>query len=137
MAFDGEGARLFGGRWNSAGTPAVYASGTMSLAVLETLVHLNPPMRLSWVSFELVFDERLVETLSATNLPADWAEEPPPPSSKQIGDEWVRAARSAVLQVPSVIIPSESNYLLNPGHPDFRKIQIGEPAPFLFDPRLI
>lgn len=136
-AFDGEGARLFGGRWNSPGTPVVYTSGTMALAALETLVHLNPPLRFRCVSIEVAFDDALVEAVNPSTLPSDWCEEPPPPSSQAIGDLWVRKARSAVLEIPSVIIPSETNYLINPKHPDFRKIHIGKPVPFAFDSRLI
>lgn len=136
-AFDGEGARLFDGRWNSAGTRLVYTSGTLSLAALENLVHLNPPVSFQLVSIPIEFDTALVEKITLAALPPDWLEEPPPPSTAGIGDRWVKQARSAVLQLPSVIIPAESNYLLNPAHPDFKKIRIGKPAPFSFDPRLL
>lgn len=136
-AFDGEGARLFGGRWNSRGTRMVYTSITLSLAALETLVHLNPPVAFKYVAIPIEFDEALVETVAAMDLPADWNEEPPPPSTAEIGDRWVRESRSAVLKLPSVIISAELNYLLNPGHSDFKRIRIGKPMPFSFDPRLI
>lgn len=134
-AFSGEGARLYGGRWNSAGTSVVYTSGSQALAALESLVHLNPPVLFKYVAIAAEFDDALIE--KATLLPADWTEEPPPPSTKSIGDLWVKGARSAVLQLPSVIIPGEPNYLLNPAHPDFRKITFGKPQPFAFDPRLL
>jgi RES domain-containing protein len=134
-AFDGEGAWLYGGRWNSRGTRVVYTSATLSLAALENLVHLNPPVPLKYVAFSIKFDGRLVEKL--TTLPEEWQEEPPPASTQFIGDLWVKQARSAVLELPSVIIPDEANYLLNPAHPDFRKIVIGIPKPFSFDPRLL
>lgn len=136
-AFSGEGARLFGGRWNSRGVPLVYTSSTKSLAALETLVHLNPPVLFDYVAIRIEFDEALIETVPPKSLPADWRVEPPPPSSKAVGDRWVREGRSAVLALPSVIIPAELNYLLNPAHPDFRKISIGKPEPFAFDPRLL
>ena len=136
-AFDGEGAWLFGGRWNSRGTRIVYTSITLSLAALETLVHLNPPVAFKYVAIPIEFDEALVETVAAMDLPADWNEEPPPPSTAEIGDRWVRESRSAVLKQPSVIISAELNYLLNPGHSDFKRIRIGKPMPFSFDPRLI
>ena len=136
-AFDGEGAWLFGGRWNSRGTRMVYTSITLSLAALETLVHLNPPVAYKYVAIPIEFDEALVETVAAMDLPADWNEEPPPPSTAEIGDRWVRESRSAVLKLPSVIISAELNYLLNPGHSDFKRIRIGKPMPFSFDPRLI
>jgi len=136
-AFDGEGARLFGGRWNSAGTRLVYTSGTLSLAALENLVHLNPPVAFRLAAIPIEFDEALAERIPAAALPPDWLEEPPPPSTAAIGDRWVKEARSAVLEIPSVIIPAEPNYLLNPSHPRFKKIRIGKPVPFTFDPRLL
>ena len=136
-AFDGEGARIYGGRWNSAGTPMVYTSATLSLAALESLVHLHPPVSFRYVAIAVEFDETRVETVDAAGLPGDWTEEPPPPSTQWLGDQWVKEARSAVLEIPSVIVPSESNFLLNPHHPDFRHIQIGKPVPFAFDPRLL
>ena len=136
-AFDGEGARLFGGRWNSRGTRMIYTSATLSLAALETLVHLNPPVAFKYVAIPIEFDEALVETFATSDLPADWNEEPPPPSTAEIGDRWVKESRSAVLELPSVIIPAEPNYLLNPAHSDFKRIRIGKPTPFSFDPRLI
>ena len=136
-AFSGEGAAKTGGRWNSRGVLVVYTSSTKSLAALETLVHLILPAPFKYVAFRIQFDDALVEQVSLRNLPADWQVEPPPPSTKAIGDAWVRAMRSAVLALPSVIIPGESNYLLNPAHPDFKKISIGKPERFAFDPRLL
>lgn len=94
-------------------------------------------MHFRYVAFAITFDDALVETIRTAALPSDWNDEPPPPSTKAIGDRWVKQARSAVLQLPSAIIPGESNYLLNPAHPHFRKIVIGKPEPFTFDPRLI
>ncbi len=136
-AFSGEGAARGGGRWNSRGTWMVYTSGTLSLAALETLVHLNPPVHFKYVTFRIGFDEALVERMTAASLPAGWREEPVPPLSKEMGDLWVKQGRSAVLELPSVIIPGESNYLLNPAHPDFKKITLGKPELFSFDPRLL
>ena len=136
-AFSGEGAAKTGGRWNSRGVPVVYASGTKSLAALEILVHLNPPVPFQYVAFRLQFDAALVENIPLNRLPADWRVEPPPPSTKAIGDAWVREVRSAVLALPSVIVPGELNYLLNPVHPAFKKISIGKPERFAFDPRLL
>lgn len=135
-AFDGEGARLNGGRWNSVGVRVVYVSSTKSLAALETLVHLNLSVISKYVVIPIVFDERLVEVFPGKNLPAEWNVEPPPAVAQQIGDEWVKAKRSPVLALPSVIT-GETNYLLNPAHPDFKNINIGSPEPFTFDPRLL
>jgi RES domain-containing protein len=136
-AFSGDGAAKTGGRWNSRGVRVVYASSTKSLAALETLVHLNPPVPFNYVAFRLQFDDALVEKAPLNRLPADWRVEPPPPSTKAIGDAWVRQMRSAVLALPSVIVPGELNYLLNPAHPAFKKISIGKPERFAFDPRLL
>jgi RES domain-containing protein len=135
-AFSGEGAAKTGGRWNSRGIAMVYTSCTKSLATLETLVHLNPPMLFTYVAIRAKFDDAIVETFPVKNLPADWRMEPPPPSTKIIGDTWVREVRSAVLALPSVIT-GELNHLINPAHPDFKKISIGKPEPFIFDPRLL
>jgi len=134
-AFSGQGAAKMGGRWNSRGVAVVYTSGTKSLAALETLVHLNPPVLFRYVAFHIEFDEALVETLDT--LPPDWQAEPAGPSTKVLGDGWVREARSAVLGVPSIIISGEPNYLLNPAHSDFKKIAIGSLEAFAFDPRLL
>lgn len=135
-AFTGEGAAKTGGRWNSRGVSVVYTSATKSLATLESLVHLNPPVTFTYVAFSAKFDDALVEVFPIKNLPADWRTEPPPPSTKAIGDDWVKAGRSAVLALPSVIT-GETNYLLNPAHRDFKKITIGKAEPFVFDPRLL
>ena len=136
-AFSGKGAADYGGRWNSRGVAVVYASISKSLAALENLVHLNPPVIFKYVAFPIQFDIALVEVFPLKKLPAGWHAEPPPPSTQLIGDDWVRTARSAVLALPSVIISGEPNFLLNPAHPDFKKISIGKPEPFAFDSRLI
>ena len=136
-AFSGDGAAKTGGRWNSRGVPVVYASSTKSLAALETLVHLNPPVPFKYVAFRLQFDDTLIENVPLNRLPADWRVDPPPPSTKAIGDAWLREVRSAVLALPSVIVPGELNYLLNPAHPAFKKISISKPERFAFDPRLL
>ena len=135
-AFNGEGASRTGGRWNSRGVWVVYTSASRSLAALETLVHLNPPVLFRYVTLRMEFDDGLVEKADSDPLPVDWIEHPPPPSTKDMGDRWVAEGRSAVLELPSVIIPGESNYLLNPAHPDSRHFVIGKPERFAFDPRL-
>jgi RES domain-containing protein len=102
-AFSGEGAAKFGGRWNSQGVLVVYTSSTKSLAALETLFHLIPPVPFKYVAVRIVFDDTLVEIVPPKSLPLDWRVEPPPPSSKKIGDAWVLEGRSAVLVVPSEV----------------------------------
>jgi RES domain-containing protein len=135
-AFSGEGAAKTSGRWNSRGVAIVYTSATRSLAALETLVHLNPPIMFNYKIIRIEFAGELVESIGSS-LPNDWKLEPPPPSTKQMGDAWVRRATTAILAVPSIIIPGEMNYLLNPTHPGFHKIKIHSPVDFTFDPRLL
>jgi RES domain-containing protein len=136
-AFIGEGAKLYGGRWNSSGVAVVYGSQHKSLAALELLVHRDPRRPSRFTAFLFQFPESLVETVPFRGLPEDWRQEPPPPSTQQIGDAWMKESRSGLLAVPSIIIPEELNYVLNPGHPDFRKITIGKPQEFAFDARLL
>jgi len=136
-AFSGEGARLYGGRWNSPGVPVVYTAQHQSLAVLEVLVGLEDASVLPrFVLFRIEFDERLVETLADADLPRDWRANPPPRATQRLGDAWAAEARSAVLNVPSAVVPAERVYLLNPRHPDFGAIAIEGPYPYAFDPRL-
>jgi RES domain-containing protein len=137
-AFDGEGARQFGGRWNSPGVAVVYVASTRSLAVLEMAVHLDRSTLLSTlVLIPCELDERIVTAVAHDTLPAQWRRDPFPPELAKIGDAWVRSARSAALAVPSAIIEQETSFLLNPAHPDFSKIKVGKPQDFEFDPRLI
>jgi len=136
-ALSGEGAARTGGRWNSRGTWVVYTSATQSLAALEILVHLNPQVSFQFSAFPIELDDSLVELFPDAQLPPEWQSQPPPASTQQIGDQWLKEQRSAVLSVPSVLIPSERNYLLNPGHRDFSRIVVGESRTFTLDPRLI
>jgi len=136
-AFTGEGARLYGGRWNTPGTAMVYTAQSQALAVLEILVHLDRAEILkAYVLMEVSFDAGLVEELDPAALPQNWKEDSAPAEVKALGDAWVANATSAVLRVPSVIVPGESNFLLNPNHPGFRKLKFGPPTPYQFDPRL-
>ena len=137
-AFDGEGARLFGGRWNSPGTRIVYCSESRALAALEMLVHLTHGtirQRLRLMGTEI--DESHIEVLPARNLPPQWRSPIIRATNKKLGDEWVRSGRSAVLRIPSAIIPEENNYLLNPAHPALANVRIASAADFNFDGRLV
>jgi RES domain-containing protein len=136
--FDGEGARLYGGRWNSVGVRMVYTAGSVSLAVLEMLVHLESSDLLPSYSLCAVhFDETVMIRLDRSRLPDNWRDSPAQPELLMIGDAWIAARSSAVLEVPSAVVESESNYLVNPGHPDFASLVIDPPHPFTFDPRLL
>ena len=136
-AFTGDGARLYGGRWNTAGTAIVYTAQSQALAALEMLIHLESPEILQrYVLMEASFEESFVADLDRTSLPKNWRADPPPAEVQALGDAWAAGKASAVLRVPSVIVPGESNFLLNPRHPDFRKVRIGKPVAFEFDRRL-
>jgi RES domain-containing protein len=137
-AFDGEGARLYGGRWNPPGVAVVYTSATPSLAVLESLVHLDPedaPDDLVLIAAELPA-ALAVTTIAAETLPRNWRDPVAPQTLRSLGLKWVQAGKTVALAVPSAVLPSESNVLLNPAHPDFRKISVGRPERFTFDRRL-
>jgi RES domain-containing protein len=137
-AFSGEGARRFGGRWNSKGVAVIYTSETVSLAVLEILVHLETTRLLdAYLLSSVTFDGSLVKAVPVAKLPGNWRKEPAPITLQAIGDNWVANATSAILRVPSVIVPTESNYLLNPSHEDFHRCVWRKPQPIKFDPRLV
>ena len=137
-AFDGEGARLHGGRWNSIGTRVAYASESIALATLEVLVGLQDTAVLfSYSLIRVEFPEDLVEDLPKQALPPAWNGHPPSPETQRIGDRWVAEARSAVLRVPSAVVDAESNFLLNPRHAGFGRVRVHPPQPFRMDPRLL
>lgn len=135
-AWDGAGARRAGGRWNSPGVPVVYTSETLALALVEILVHLPSGLLPAYSAIPVEFDEGLVTTVRPRQLPHDWQASPPPPATQALGDAWHAAATSVILRVPSVVVPQEWNYVVNPAHPDFARLRIGTPRTFPFDPRL-
>jgi RES domain-containing protein len=129
-AFDGEGARVEGGRWNSPGIAIVYTSESAALAALEMLVHLGRPSILhAYALIPCAFDEAVVSRLDRRRLPRNWRSYPARPDLQLIGNEWAKSGTSAVLEVPSAVIETDSNYLLNPQHHDFRAIRVMDPAP--------
>ena len=137
-AFDGEGARRLGARFNSPGTAVVYASDTLALAVLEVAVHLPSYRALRGrVAFRVEVPTDLVETLTEADLPADWRSTPPSRSTQSLGDAWVRDARSPALVLPSVLLPHHTNLVLSPAHPAFNRVTIGPPEPVPIDARLV
>ena len=135
-AFSGEGARLYGGRWNPKGVAMVYTAQTQSLALLEMLVQ-DSPLRARYVMIPARFPQRLVERIDPARLPADWREISARGELQQIGNTWSQMRTSAVLAVPSAVVPAETNYLLNPDHPDFVDVEIGAREEWLTDPRLL
>jgi RES domain-containing protein len=136
-AFVGEGSKVHGGRWNFPGSAVIYTSQYKSLAALETLVHLDAGSLGRFKAFSFEFPDSIIDTISVSNLPVKWQEEPSPDTTRQLGNAWLLQARSAVLAVPSALIPEELNYLLNPAHADFPKININTPQTFVFDRRLL
>ena len=136
-AFSGEGARIFEGRWNSAGVRMVYCSENLALAALEILAHTRPvTMRDKFRAFRVSWDEAIMAIVDLKKLPKGWNAQPPTAASKNIGDEWIKAGRSAILALPSVLVPPEKTFLLNPKHADFRRIKIKDAGNFVLDPRL-
>lgn len=126
-AFSGEGARLYGGRWNRKGVRLVYTAASQSLAMLEMLVQ-DEPLRARYVMIEALIPSAVtIDRIGVDDLPSNWRD--------LAVREKLRAA--AVLAVPSAVIAAETNYLLNPLHPDFRRIKIGKPRRFQTDLRLI
>lgn len=137
-AFDGRAAQRFGGRWNSPGRRAVYASATKSLAVLGVLVHLDVGRSLPrLVAFTFQVNDELIDRLPAARLPRHWRTLRGLFVTQSIGDEWLAFGHALALAVPSAIVPEESNYLLNPVHPAFGGLKFGRSVPFLLDPRLV
>src|SRR5450432_3787915 len=133
-AASGEGARLYGGRWNSRGVRMVYASTSLSLAAVETFVNLEPNLRPpDLVSIEGVIPDAIQTiTLDLKTLPVHW-HETRDESLHGFGDEWIREGRSATLLVPSAAIRGEWNVLLNPAHAEFPEIEFRDPELFEFD----
>lgn len=136
----GGGGLYSSGRWHTAGRPIVYMSQSLSLAAHEIAVHYpRGKHALTFVMSRIIVPDALATTLAVvdvTALPAGWDAQPPRWVTQAIGDSWLLSESSAVLQVPSVIIPGEFNYLINPVHPRFEAIKASHPEPFSFDPRL-
>jgi RES domain-containing protein len=137
-AFSGTGAWLEGGRWNPKGVRMVYTSESIALAALEILVNLpNATLLFNFYTrIPVEFDENQVITIDKSSLTAGWNASPPTDASQNIGRDWIKNSQSPILCVPSVVIPDEYNYLINPYHADFSTLKIGKAQPFKFDRRL-
>jgi len=136
--FDGEGSYRYGGRWSSRGTRLAYASEHQSLAMLEYFVHLDPedaPDDLVLATAD-VPDEISHERVDLKSLPPNWREIPAPPPLAQVGDDFVKKAENCLLLVPSALAVNENNWLINPQHPEFKKINLNAVEPLRYDPRM-
>jgi RES domain-containing protein len=115
----------------------VYAAQSQSLAALELLVHLDSEAVLqNYLAIPVSIPQHLMLRIQLADLPGNWAAYPAPIETRHFGDAWALERKSPVLEVPSAVIPSESNFLLNPEHPNFPDLIIGNPMNFKFDPRL-
>ena len=138
-ALDGEGARRYGGRWNSVGRAVVYAASTRALAALEYLVHVDVadvPADLVLLTLE-VPDDAAIARVDAAALPADWRVASESVACRALGDAWVARGDALVLRVPSAAIPEEENVLLDPRAARFAETRVVAARPFAYDPRLV
>jgi RES domain-containing protein len=137
--FDGEGSYRYGGRWSAPGTRIAYTAEHLSLAMIEYLVHLDPnhPPADLMLARARVPDDLPKLQLREDELPSGWKNYPAPESLALIGDKFVRNGEAAVLILPSALVPTENNWLLNPDHPHFQKIELDRTEPFHYDPRLL
>jgi RES domain-containing protein len=136
-AFDGEGTRQYGSRWTSPGISVAFAAESLSLAVLEVLVHLQSTAPLAdYAAFTVDYADRLAEDLGPAMLPANWRDFPAPSALQGLGDTWVRRGSSVLLRVPSAIIPHEHNIVINPAHHDFAQLRVTGPSALDVDPRV-
>ena len=134
----GTGARLYGGRWNTEGKPAIYLASSRALAVLEVLVHL-PPLMIpdDYCLVEIEVPENSITHQAIEDLPQNWKDVSPPIALKHLGNEFLKKQEHLLLKVPSSIVPMEYNYLLNPLHPAMKKVKILKKKSFDFDSRLV
>ncbi|HBY63503.1 MAG TPA: hypothetical protein DEH78_27070 [Solibacterales bacterium] len=134
---DGEGSYRFGGRWSSTGTRLAYTAEHLSLAMIEYFIHIDaddPPKDLVAVTVEIP-DSVSRTSVSPKQLPANWRQSPSPPEIAEIGDRFIRERKAAILIVPSVLAPAESNWLINPQHPEFSRIRLRSTEAFDYDSR--
>jgi RES domain-containing protein len=135
-ANDGRGASLYGGRWNHKGTAVLYTAESRALCALEVLANADELANDYIVTAITIPEATPITKLSLTNLSNGWDAGEPTRATRDIGTGWVKGFATAVLAIPSAVIPREWNYLLNPAHPAFATFHFSEPEPFYFDDRL-
>lgn len=134
----GKGTLRNGGRWSSPGRRVVYLAGSLALASLELLVHLHVSDVLNaYRKLSIGIPSELIQAVDRRQLPADWARTSLHPATQRIGDRWLDSLESAVLVVPSAVVIGEVNYLVNPAHPDFARLEPGEITDYRYDPRIL
>lgn len=136
--FSGLGGLYADGRWTFRGHPVIYTSASISLAVLEYTLNYR---RRGWVPASVlgratIPDKMRINVLDPADLPRNWPAADSPPKLREIGQRWLDASDSAVLMMPSAVVVEEWNYILNPQHPDFKKLILQKPKRFKFDRRL-
>jgi len=132
----GKGASLNGGRWNKIGTPVLYCGESVEIALLETVVHLPANFAPNLMLLTLQIPDNSIESIAASKLPDNWYKHPAPEVLAEIGDDWVKGNSTIALKVPSVIVPTASNFILNCSHPHYKKVKIIQKQTFPIDPRL-
>jgi len=137
-SLSGKGAAISGGRWNSPGTEIIYTAANRSLAMAEVAVHFSiATLPAGYMMMTLhVPDTISVSDLDLKLLPANWNQFPPLKATQAIGDRFIREGKTCALKVPSAVTSGDFNFLINPMHPEFKKIKISGYDPFPFDRRL-
>lgn len=135
----GTGSKLFGGRWNSIGHPLIYASGSVSLAMLEVMANAESDFLKSSLALNIlsVPDHLHIEKTEVEQLQEEWKNFPYHKTTVTYGDRWIASRLTPILQVPSAVNPFEVNFLLNPLHEDFKLITCEEVREIKFDLRLV
>lgn len=133
----GNGAAIYGGRWNKKGSPVLYTGETKEIALLETIVHTPPAIIPALEILTIEIPDDSIEILSINDLPDNWTNYPAPEILAEIAENWIESNKSIALKVPSCIIHTSNNYILNCRHPDYKKVRIIEQKGFHFDTRLI
>lgn len=133
----GKGASLNGGRWNKIGTPVLYCGESIEIALLENIAHLPANLIPNLMLLTLQIPDNSIQVISIDDLPENWFKQPAPEILAEIGDAWAKSNSTIVLKVPSVIVHTSHNYILNCSHPKYKKVKIIDQQPFPLDTRLI